>query len=336
MWHDVLLDGAFFGAWPKLTADVESIGAKEREPMPEDNAKVEVEPISIEEINKALRYKHDSLLEDLSTEYSEYSGIPVAQLRELLKTNGSEPEIPDDLLCEEDEFLIGLLRSEIDLPHLRSRTQFALSVARTFTMNTYLDYGAGLGRDCIAFARWGYQCFHADLLGRQTEFAAWRYQARDLKVTIGDVRELPDDKFDAVSCYDVLEHVPDPVGVLVDLAWHVAPGGVLFIAADLYNFEPPHLPKNNIYGPIWGDILNTAGLELVGGNPSPILAAAAADIQMYHKARDRQDVPRVELARACFAEALERLGVQRDYHNLEIEMIQATLEYIEEMKTKAK
>jgi SAM-dependent methyltransferase len=299
--------------------------------MPDDNEKTEVEPIPIADINASLRYKHDSLLDDLSAEYADYSGLPLHDVRELLKANGSEPEIPEDLFGDEDRFLLGLLSAELSLPHLRGRTQLALSLAKTLPVRTYLDYGAGLGRDCIAFSRFGYECFHADLLGRQTEFAAWRYQVRRLRVRIGDVRELPDEKFDVVSCYDVLEHVPDPVGVLVDLAWHVAPGGLLLIAVDLYNWAPPHLPKNNIYGPFWGRILEVAGLTFAGGSPSPILAAASADIQVYHRDQGGESVTKEELAERCFRDALAHLEVQRDYHDLEIEMIRATLDYIREL-----
>jgi 2-polyprenyl-3-methyl-5-hydroxy-6-metoxy-1,4-benzoquinol methylase len=304
--------------------------------MPEDDLRVEIEPIPIAEIEKALRYKHDAQIDDLAAEYADYSGLPFEEIRKMLKTNGSEPHFPDGLFDEEDEFLISLLQADVALPHLRGRTQLALSVARTLPLETFLDYGAGLGRDCIAFARFGYDCFHADLLGRQTEFAAWRYQVRDLKVEIGDVRELPDRKFDAVSCYDVLEHVPDPVGLLADLAWHVAPGGVLFIAVDLYNLQPPHLVKNSVYGPVWREILETAGLTFAGGNPSPVLAAAAGDMQIYHKDEGRRDPTTQKLAAKCFETALRLLGEQRDIHNHEMEMIRATLEYLQGLKARSR
>ena len=73
--------------------------------MLEDKERIEVEPVPVEEINKALRYKHDSLLEDLSAEYSNYSGLPVDEVRKLLKTNGSEPQIPEGVFEEEDQWL---------------------------------------------------------------------------------------------------------------------------------------------------------------------------------------------------------------------------------------
>jgi SAM-dependent methyltransferase len=49
---------------------------------------------------------------------------------------------------------------------------------------------------------------------------------------VGDVRELPfaDDSFDLVACFETIEHVPDPDGVLVELRRVLADDGLLLVS----------------------------------------------------------------------------------------------------------
>jgi 2-polyprenyl-3-methyl-5-hydroxy-6-metoxy-1,4-benzoquinol methylase len=48
---------------------------------------------------------------------------------------------------------------------------------------------------------------------------------------VGDLESvsLPDGAFDVVVCWDVLEHLPDPLAALRNIGAAVAPGGVLFV-----------------------------------------------------------------------------------------------------------
>lgn len=57
-------------------------------------------------------------------------------------------------------------------------------------------------------------------------------RARGLEVTVGTLDSLPDElrDFDAVTMWDVIEHVPDPVGLLRDSHDRLTAGGWLWLA----------------------------------------------------------------------------------------------------------
>lgn len=71
---------------------------------------------------------------------------------------------------------------------------------------------------------------------------SWDYKDLDIVSDIVDIPE-PDASFDAVLCTEVLEHVPDPVRAVEELARLVRPGGLLILSApfcSLTHFSPYH------------------------------------------------------------------------------------------------
>jgi len=74
-----------------------------------------------------------------------------------------------------------------------------------------LDYGCGIGADGIALLRAGYDVAFADFDNPSTEFLRWRLARRGIDARVYDIDadEVPTD-FDAVMCFDVIEHIEDP------------------------------------------------------------------------------------------------------------------------------
>jgi SAM-dependent methyltransferase len=64
---------------------------------------------------------------------------------------------------------------------------------------------------------------------------SWTYGPSDIVCDICSIPR-PDNSFDAILCTEVLEHVPDPVAALTELARLVRPGGRMILSAPFVSF----------------------------------------------------------------------------------------------------
>lgn len=74
---------------------------------------------------------------------------------------------------------------------------------------------------------------HGDGVGGHVP--SWTYGETDLVCDIAAIPE-PDASFDAVLCTEVLEHVPDPVRALEELARLIKPGGTIILSVPFCSF----------------------------------------------------------------------------------------------------
>lgn len=79
-------------------------------------------------------------------------------------------------------------------------------------------------------------------LPKGLQMEKWEYPALDI---VSDITSIPrpDQSFDAILCSEVLEHVPDPVAALKELARLTRSGGQLILTApfcSLTHFAPYH------------------------------------------------------------------------------------------------
>lgn len=110
-----------------------------------------------------------------------------------------------------------------------------------------LDAGAGEQpyRDACSHVRYTSQDF-AQYTGLQAQPGLHMpgFDARRVDI-VGDITAIdrPDGSFDAVLCTEVLEHVPDPVAALTELARLTRPGGRIILTAPVFSlthFAPYH------------------------------------------------------------------------------------------------
>jgi 2-polyprenyl-6-hydroxyphenyl methylase/3-demethylubiquinone-9 3-methyltransferase len=98
-----------------------------------------------------------------------------------------------------------------------------------------LDVGCGGGLLCEALARAGGNVTGCDLAPGMIEVARLHAAEQGLDITYKlmsaeDVLASNPDGFDVVTCMEMLEHVPDPEGMVRTLSSLVRPGGALFVS----------------------------------------------------------------------------------------------------------
>ena len=104
--------------------------------------------------------------------------------------------------------------------HAADPIHYRTLVLRDFALRrpgrTYLDYGSGIGSDAIVFGEAGFTVTLADISDILLAFATYRCKRRGLAVQTIDLKkpDLPANTFDVVLCFDVLEHIPEPLPVV--------------------------------------------------------------------------------------------------------------------------
>ena len=132
--------------------------------------------------------------------------------------------------------------------NLFNRQQWVAEQARRIPPGArVLDAGAGPGQYRQLFAHCDYK---AQDFAREPGTAG-KYTPLDYESDITAI-PVPDASFDAVICTEVLEHVPDPVAALAEMARILKPGGRLLLTAPLASYlhqEPYHYYGG--YTPYW-------------------------------------------------------------------------------------
>ncbi|HSZ59946.1 MAG TPA: class I SAM-dependent methyltransferase [Tepidisphaeraceae bacterium] len=131
-----------------------------------------------------------------------------------------------------------------------------------------LCIGDGLGFDSLHLAVRGHRVTYFELPGLGERFARRLFERSGPSITVlTDPKEIARGAYDAVTCLDVLEHVPDPPGMVREIASYLRPGGFFYVSAPFYMvlpWYPTHLRCNRRFS---GSLrlFTQAGLELVGG-----------------------------------------------------------------------
>jgi SAM-dependent methyltransferase len=103
-----------------------------------------------------------------------------------------------------------------------------------------------VGTDGLFLASRGYDVTLIDVDGPAFHFAQHRFRRRQLKARFVESRSvLPelDTSYDVIVCFDVFEHLPDPVAAARRLVEALRPGGLLVQQASFANdgHHPCHL-----------------------------------------------------------------------------------------------
>ncbi len=108
---------------------------------------------------------------------------------------------------------------------------YAADWAKRMGVRSYLDYGSGTGSGAMFFARQGIATTLADISSRMLSFTRWRFERRGLQANYLDLKQdsLPENAFDMITSFHVLQHVEDPVATMRQLRNALKPGGILLV-----------------------------------------------------------------------------------------------------------
>ena len=119
-------------------------------------------------------------------------------------------------------------------------------------VESILDFGCGLGRHSIFFAKQGFNVTAFDLSSKATEhLEAWAKRENvSIHVTTADMMELPfdDNSFDALFAYHVISHTDSPgiEKILQEVSRVLKLGGELYLSLcskETWSFKDAGYPK---------------------------------------------------------------------------------------------
>ncbi|CAN5804943.1 hypothetical protein BH11PLA1_BH11PLA1_17620 [soil metagenome] len=119
-------------------------------------------------------------------------------------------------------------RMQADFPHKVAMVKNLLPAPRNGKPGTILDVGCGKGYFVKACVDAGLDAQGCDLSDTGVRFARERLSIRATQGLISDLKETLG-QFDVVTFWATIEHLPDPVGTLLDIASVIKPGGRLLM-----------------------------------------------------------------------------------------------------------
>jgi SAM-dependent methyltransferase len=111
----------------------------------------------------------------------------------------------------------------------------------------FLDFGGGTGVCIDAARRLGWDAWYHDLDEHAVEYVRARFQVEDNRILRGF--DAPGDQFDDILADNVIEHVPDPAGLIRNLYSRLRPGGtVVFRTPRAGNNDSWLFPRVSVLG----------------------------------------------------------------------------------------
>lgn len=200
----------------------------------------------------ALAPRTGDIRRDLTMEAAEHLGISLQDAERRVVSSGTEfadewhrlvtdPNDPDQVVRFYNESRSELFEQiawhATDTIHHRSPV--CAELASTLPGREFLDYGSGIGSNALVFGLAGFNVTLADVADPLRNFARWRCEQRGIPVRTIDLKvQTPErDRYDVITCFDVLEHVPDPLAALARIRNALRPGGILFLYAP-FGYDP--------------------------------------------------------------------------------------------------
>lgn len=209
-------------------------------------APIEEAVVAVPQLSSPARLDPVFLTEQDVDDLSTFFGLPKQDCVERLKSYSPEemaslwrrrnPQTADGILafyCETDLYIWELMQWHASLdrrPYWRALKLLTEMLPPGHPSPRVLDFGCGIGTDGLFLALRGYDVILVDVDGPAFKFAQHRFTRRGLRGTFRVSQSgLPtiEKGFSAAICFDVFEHLPDPLGAARRLIAGLEPGGLL-------------------------------------------------------------------------------------------------------------
>tara|TARA_B100001559_G_scaffold321073_1_gene336003 strand:+ start:7900 stop:8655 length:756 start_codon:yes stop_codon:yes gene_type:complete len=143
-------------------------------------------------------------------------------------------------------------------------SQTVIELIKEHQFKTTLDFGAGICQDSIVAGREGLEATAADIPGKTFDFGKWRIKKYNNSInTINIHDETPLEKsYDAITCFEVLQHVVNPEKTLLHMINHINSDGRLFITTRFRNNYSLALNHNEYLEDEFDKFIKKCGLEI--------------------------------------------------------------------------
>ena len=183
---------------------------------------------------------------ELTLEAAEFLGLTVEEATRRVEESGTEffhewqrlvsdPADPEQVVRfyneSKSELFEQIAWHASDAIHHRSPV--CAELALSLPGRKFLDYGSGIGSNALVFGLAGFDVTLADVADPLRTFAKWRLERRGIRVRDIDLKRqsIEPDRYDVITCFDVLEHVPNPLGAVRRMRDALRAGGMLFLYA---------------------------------------------------------------------------------------------------------
>jgi SAM-dependent methyltransferase len=160
----------------------------------------------------------------------------------------ADPRTPDELVAfyrATDLYIWELMQwhaSTARQPYWQALSYVAENFPAARGWRRVYDFGCGVGTDALFLATRGYDVTLVDVDSPTLRFAKHRFERRGIKARfIESISPLPEpmDEYDMIICFDVFEHLPDPLTAAQRLAGALRKDG-LFVQQGAFSDEGYH------------------------------------------------------------------------------------------------
>jgi len=212
------------------------------------------------DINK-LKEKYEEISKKYEG-YNKWSHVTEEEFEEFIQ-NIRNPSQLRDFYANTKNYIFELM--EYHATEVKSKMRkHCIEIMKEHNVKTVLDYGCGIGQDSIEAAEAGLRAIAFDLPGKTFEFAKWRFKKRNLNITSIELtsdEKLPE-KYDAVTCFEVVMHTPDPIKVIQKIYQILNENGLLFFTARFKGYKLA-LEYNQKYAGKFDGIIQDIGFERI-------------------------------------------------------------------------